>query len=66
MSSHDELVAKAKDITAREMAAYSQRTHHSQIATERARKVMPGGVPSSFQSYDPWPVVVKHTFWVRG
>ena len=60
MSSHNELVARAKDITAREMALYSQRTHHSQIATERARKVMPAGVPSSFQAYDPWPVVVKH------
>ncbi len=42
------------------MAHYSERTHHSQIATERARKVMPAGVPSSFQAYDPWPVVVKH------
>ena len=60
MSSHNELVAKAKDITAREMALYSERTKHSQIATERARKVMPAGVPSSFQAYDPWPVVVKH------
>jgi glutamate-1-semialdehyde 2,1-aminomutase len=60
VSSHNELVARAKDITAREMALYSQRTHHSQIATERARKVMPAGVPSSFQAYDPWPVVVKH------
>ncbi len=60
MSSHDELVAKAKDITEREMTLYSQRTQKSQVATDRARKVMPGGVPSSFQSYDPWPVVVKH------
>ena len=42
------------------MAIYSERTHHSQIATDRARKVMPAGVPSSFQAYDPWPVVVKH------
>ncbi len=60
MSNHDELVAKAKDITAREMALYSERTRHSQTATERARKVLPAGVPSSFQAYDPWPVVVKH------
>ena len=42
------------------MALYSERTNHSQIATDRARKVMPAGVPSSFQAYDPWPVVVKH------
>ncbi len=60
MSSHHELVAKAKHITVREMAVYSERTKHSQIATERARRVMPAGVPSSFQAYDPWPVVVKH------
>ncbi len=65
MSSHSELVAKAKDITAREMAVYSQRTRHSQIATERARKVMPAGVPSSFQVYDPWPIVVKHALGCR-
>jgi glutamate-1-semialdehyde 2,1-aminomutase len=57
---HHALVAKAKAITEREMAVYSERTHQSQIATERARKVMPAGVPSSFQAYDPWPVVVKH------
>ena len=60
MSSRNDLVAKAKAITEREMAVYSERTHQSQIATERARKVMPAGVPSSFQAYDPWPVVVKH------
>lgn len=60
MSSHDELVSKAKQITEREMAAYAERTKASQAATERARKVMPAGVPSSFQAYDPWPVVVKH------
>ena len=60
MFSRNDLVAKAKAITEREMAVYSERTHQSQIATERARKVMPAGVPSSFQAYDPWPVVVKH------
>jgi glutamate-1-semialdehyde 2,1-aminomutase len=60
VSSRNDLVAKAKAITEREMAVYSERTHQSQIATERARKVMPAGVPSSFQAYDPWPVVVKH------
>jgi glutamate-1-semialdehyde 2,1-aminomutase len=60
VSSRNDLVAKAQEITAREMAVYSERTKRSQIATERARKVMPAGVPSSFQAYDPWPVVVKH------
>ena len=60
MSSRNDLVAKAQEITAREMAVYSERTKRSQTATQRARKVMPAGVPSSFQAYDPWPVVVKH------
>jgi glutamate-1-semialdehyde 2,1-aminomutase len=60
VSSRNDLVAKAQAITAREMAIYSERTQQSQIATDRARKVMPAGVPSSFQAYDPWPVVVKH------
>ena len=57
---HQTLVAKAKQITERELRRYSERTQASQVATERARKVMPAGVPSSFQAYDPWPVVVKH------
>jgi glutamate-1-semialdehyde 2,1-aminomutase len=59
-TSHNDLVARAKQITARERAVYSERTRRSQAATDRARKVMPAGVPSSFQAYDPWPVVVKH------
>ena len=57
---HHDLVARAKEITAREKAVYSERTKRSQIATERARRVMPAGVPSSFQAYEPWPIVVKH------
>ncbi len=59
-TSSTDLVVRAKAITEREMVTYAQRTQKSQAATERARKVMPGGVPSSFQSYDPHPVVVKH------
>src|SRR5262245_61527238 len=57
---HHDLVARAKEITAREKAVYSERTKRSQIATERARKVMPAGAPSSFQAYEPWPIAVKH------
>lgn len=56
-----ELVEAAKRITEREMATYADRTRGSQAATDRARVVMPAGVPSSFQAYDPWPVVVKHS-----
>ena len=55
-----ELIERATQLTAREMKIYSQRTAGSQRATERARKVLPAGVPSSFQAYDPHPIVVKH------
>ncbi len=55
-----ELAARAKEITERELVTYSERTQGSQRATERARKVLPAGVPSSFQAYDPHPIVVKH------
>ncbi len=59
---HDpvELTARAKAITERELAIYAERTRGSQAATQRARKVLPAGVPSSFQAYDPHPIVVKH------
>jgi glutamate-1-semialdehyde 2,1-aminomutase len=56
---HDELVTRAKSITARELRVYIERTQGSQRATDRARKVLPLGVPSSFQAYDPHPIVVK-------
>jgi len=55
-----ELTERANTITERELAIYTERTRGSQVATERARKVLPGGVPSSFQAYDPHPIVVKH------
>jgi glutamate-1-semialdehyde 2,1-aminomutase len=60
MSTTTDLAARAQQITAREMSRYAERTAGSQRATARARKVMPAGVPSSFQAYDPWPIVVKH------
>jgi glutamate-1-semialdehyde 2,1-aminomutase len=59
------LANAAKAITEREMRTYTERTVGSRLATERARKVMPAGVPSSFQAYDPWPVVVKHAAGCR-
>jgi glutamate-1-semialdehyde 2,1-aminomutase len=55
-----DLAARAKGITERELATYSTRTAASQAATDRARKVLPLGVPSSFQAYDPHPIVVRH------
>jgi glutamate-1-semialdehyde 2,1-aminomutase len=55
-----ELVARAKSITERELRTYAARTVGSQAATDRARRVLPLGVPSSFQAYDPHPIVVRH------
>ncbi len=50
---------RAKEITRRELAAYADRTPGSQRANTRARLVLPMGVPSSFQAYDPYPIVVR-------
>ncbi len=55
---HD-LSDRARNITRRELATYTRRTARSQAATDRARKVLPMGVPSSFQAYDPHPIVVS-------
>ena len=55
----NDLTNRARDITRRELATYVSRTMGSQAATVRARKVMPMGVPSSFQAYDPHPIVVS-------
>ena len=54
------LAQRAASITERELAAYAARTAGSQRATQRARQVLPLGVPSSFQAYDPHPIVVEH------
>ena len=56
---HHNLAEKAKEITRRELGVYAERTKGSQAATARARKVLPLGVPSSFQAYDPHPIVVR-------
>jgi len=37
----------------------AERTARSGAYYERARKVMPNGVPSSFQENDPWPVYIE-------
>ncbi len=51
------LTKRAKEIIETELARYSERTAKSQAATARARESLPLGVPSSFQAYDPHPVV---------
>src|SRR4051812_8892002 len=40
-------------------ALLTQRTPRSGEYFERAKRVMPKGVPSSFQENDPWPVYIE-------
>jgi glutamate-1-semialdehyde 2,1-aminomutase len=49
---------RVAELTRRELEAFRRRTPRSREHFERARLAMPGGVPSSFQSSDPWPVYV--------
>jgi len=51
------LSQRARAIIADELVRYSERTRRSQELTERAREVLPLGVSSSFQAYDPHPIV---------
>jgi len=46
-------------LTAGEMEKLKQRTPGSRELWQRGKKVMPGGVPSSFQSIEPWPIFVE-------
>ena len=52
-----ELTQRAREITRRELVAYTARTTKSQAASARARDLLPLGVASSFQYYEPHPVV---------
>jgi glutamate-1-semialdehyde 2,1-aminomutase len=55
-----QLVERATAITERELARYAERTVASRAASARARKVLPLGVPSSIQFFEPHPIVVRH------
>jgi glutamate-1-semialdehyde 2,1-aminomutase len=44
------------ELTRRQQEILTERTPGSKQVYERARVVMPNGVPSSFQANDPWPV----------
>src|SRR5215207_5493567 len=46
-------------LTEREKARLVDRTQRSGEYFERAHRVMPGGVPSSFQRSDPWPTYIE-------
>ena len=50
---------RVAELTEAEQARFRERTHASAERFERALKVMPGGVPSSFQENDPWPTYIE-------
>ena len=50
---------KVEALTKQELERFGERTPRSSEYYDRARKVMPGGVPSSFQTNDPWPVYIE-------
>src|SRR5262249_24040941 len=54
-----DLGRRAREVIKAELATYALRTVRSQAATDRARRSLPLGVPSSFQAYDPYPVVAS-------
>ncbi|HKH14830.1 MAG TPA: aspartate aminotransferase family protein [Solirubrobacterales bacterium] len=51
--------ARIAELTEAENAKFAERTGASKELYERAVKVMPGGVPSSFQQNDPWPTYIE-------
>jgi glutamate-1-semialdehyde 2,1-aminomutase len=51
---------RVRELAERELAALNERTRGSEALFRRAGQVMPGGVASSFQLGDPWPVYMTH------
>ena len=51
--------ARLAELTEREMQKLAERTPQSKQRYERGVKVMPNGVPSSFQVNKPWPVYLE-------
>ena len=51
--------ARIKELTAREAARLDERTPGSRAFYARAQKSLVGGVASSYQSRDPWPIYLS-------
>jgi glutamate-1-semialdehyde 2,1-aminomutase len=47
---------RIRELTERESAKLDERTRASRVMYERARQSLSGGVASSYQSRDPWPI----------
>ena len=54
------LLARAREIAERETATLLERTPESARLFERARRILPFGVASSFQKGFPYPVYLSH------
>jgi glutamate-1-semialdehyde 2,1-aminomutase len=50
---------RIRDMTQREARALNERTTNSRAMYERARKTLAGGVASSYQLRDPWPIYLE-------
>jgi glutamate-1-semialdehyde 2,1-aminomutase len=50
---------RIRELARRELAALNDRTRASEALFRRAGRVLPGGVASSFQLRDPWPVYMS-------
>ena len=50
---------RVTELTAREAKRLEESTQGSKRMYERAHKVMPRGVPSSYHARDPWPIYVE-------
>ena len=50
---------RVKELTARESKRLDEATPGSKRMFERARNVLPGGVPSSYQVREPWPIYLE-------
>jgi len=51
--------ARVKELTERESKRLDEATSASKAMFARARAVMPGGVPSSYQVREPWPIYLE-------
>ena len=52
--------ARIKELTEREERRLNERTQASGRMFERARRSLTGGVASSYQLHDPWPIYLSH------
>ena len=51
---------RIRELTEREAARLDERTPESKAMYERARRALAGGVGSSYQVREPWPIYVTH------